>query len=96
MSNKFTRLTIDFMHDEISELEVLDYIVSLVETVDEECEYVGTFEVVAATSRKVELKEVGPAFNLRTVKPTSALVVEAEPAEIDEPTDELADDINTF
>lgn len=92
MSNKFTRITIDVMHNEADNIEVLDYILQLVETVQEEGEYLELFTVVSGSASKVELKEVGPAYPMLKPVPTSAPITPADKAEIDEPTDEFIKD----
>ena len=95
MTNKFTRITIDLMHNEADNIEVLDYILQLVETVQEEGEYLEYFQVVAGSANKVELKDVGPDYPMLKAKPTSAPITPADTAEADEPTDEfISDDLS--
>jgi hypothetical protein len=94
MSNKFTRLTIDFMHDERDHIEMLDYLVQLNETIEEEAEYIGYFKVVSSTMTKVELHEVGPAFSiLQPPTDKRADIMTADSSDIEEDDDELTDDL---
>jgi hypothetical protein len=93
MTKKFTRLTIDFAYDNIDSSEFTQFIITLIDEIEDSVTWGQLADIINCSTGKLELTPVGDTFNFEAVVQKKAGVVPAESGEPYEPIDEITDDI---
>jgi hypothetical protein len=93
MSKKFTRLTIDFAYDEIDSSGFTQFIIGLIDEIEDSVSWGQLADIINCSTGKLQLMPTGDTFVFNNVVHQHADTVPADNGDPLEPTDEITDDI---